>query len=132
MLVDFTSLILVSKPWFEVYNILGIWYFPMHVRAHTHTHTTNSGSSENLTCINTEVKKKIVTGKIFQVSSAWSVQFKASGFLLSVVCDGFPQFTQDSASVRTQTVTVTALYRPLKYRAVIGGDMSIGCYSDNN
>lgn len=130
MLVDFTSLILVSKPWFEVHNILGIWYFPMHVRAHTHT--TNSGSSENLTCINTEVKKKIVTGKIFQVSSAWSVQFKASGFLLSVVCDGFPQFTQDSASVRTQTVTVTAFYRPLKYRAVIGGDMSIGCYSDNN
>lgn len=100
--------------------------------ARTHTHTTNSGSSENLTCINTEVKKKIVTGKIFQVSSAWSVQFKASGFLLSVVCDGFPQFTQDSASVRTQTVTVTALYRPLEYRAVIGGDMSIGCYSDNN
>lgn len=60
-------------------------------------------SQKSCFLINTEVKRRILScwDKVLTSLSGLS-PLKASGWLLPVVCDGLPQFTQDPASDRIQ------------------------------
>lgn len=63
-------------------------------------HSANTGSSpKSLAPINTEVKRRTLSFRDKSPSfSEWLSPCKASGWLLPVVCDGLPKFTQDPSS----------------------------------